>query len=201
MRLTQTLSDAVDEQKYVGAVFFDLKKAFDRVWHKGLLAKIRFARVTGGAHEWLASYLSERHQVTLVDGQFSLTNKLHAGVPQGAILSPLLFCVFMNDMPCRDFTNLFADDTSSYVIESNAAKLEEKLQLRTNNICIWFSKWLLSVNTEKTAIMVFILGECYLFVCKFSSTRTLNPRSVLIDTWASSFTSVCLGTVILITLY
>ena len=126
MRLTQTLSDAVDEQKYVGAVFFDLKKAFYRVWHKGLLAKIRFAGVTGGAHEWLASYLSERHQVTLVDGQLLSTNKLHAGVPQGAILSPLLFCVFMNDMPCRDSTNLFADDTSSYVIESNAAKLEEK---------------------------------------------------------------------------
>ena len=155
MRLTQTLSDAVDEQKYVGAVFFDLKKAFDRVWHKGLLAKIRFAGVTGGAHEWLASYLSERHQVTLVDGQLSSTSKLHAGVPQGAILSPLLFCVYMNDMPCRDSTNLFADDTSSYVIESNVAKLEEKLQLRTHNICIWFSKWLLSVNTEKSAIMVF----------------------------------------------
>ena len=58
----------------------------------------------------------------------------------------------MNDMPCRDFTNLFADDSSSYVIESNATKLEEKLQLRTNNICIWFFKWLLSVNTEKLAI-------------------------------------------------
>ena len=95
------------------------------------------------------------HQVTLVDGQLSSTNKLHAGVPQGAILSPLLFSVFMNDMPCRDSTNLFADDTSSYVIESNAAKLEEKLQLRMHNICTWFSKWLLSVNTEKSAIMVF----------------------------------------------
>ena len=61
----------------------------------------------------------------------------------------------MNDMPCRDSTNLFADDTSSYIIESNAAKLEEKLPLRTNNIYVWFSKWLLSVNTEKSAIMVF----------------------------------------------
>ena len=96
---------------------------------------------------WRGDGISER--------QLSLTNKLHAGVPQGAILSPLLFCVFMNDMPCRESTNLFADDTSSYVIESNAAKLEEKLQLRTTNICIWFSKWLLSVNTEKSAIIVF----------------------------------------------
>ena len=113
MRLTQTLSDAVDEQKYVGAVFFDLKKAFDRVWHKGLLAKIRFAGVTGGAHEWLASYLSERDQVTLVDGQLSSTNKLHAGVPQGAILSPLLFCVlFIPSLvrvrrPCRGLEKFF----------------------------------------------------------------------------------------------
>ena len=82
MRLKHTLRDAVNKHKCVGAVCFDLKKAFDRVWHKGLLAKIRFAGVTGGAHKWLESYLSERHQVTLVDGQLSPTNKLHAGVPQ-----------------------------------------------------------------------------------------------------------------------
>ena len=142
MRLTQTLSDAVDEHKYVAAIFFDIKKAFDRVWHKGLLAKIRFAGVARNAHQWLASYLSERYQLTLVDGQLSPTNKLHAGVPQGAVLSPLLFSssVFMNDMPCQESTNLLADDTSSYTIGSNATKLEGKLQLRKNHICIWFSK-------------------------------------------------------------
>ena len=71
MRLTQTLSDAVDEQKYVGAVFFDLKGSFDRVWHKGLLAKIRFAIATCDVHEWLVSYLSEAHQIALVDGKLS----------------------------------------------------------------------------------------------------------------------------------
>ena len=90
----------MDEHNCVGAVFFDLKKTFDRVWHKILLAKIRFARATEGVHEWRARYLSERHQLPLVDGQLSPTNKLHVGVPQGASLSPLLFSVFMNDMAC-----------------------------------------------------------------------------------------------------
>ena len=118
IRLTQEWSDAVDKGQYTGCVFFDLRKAFDRVWHLGLLAKLRAAGIKGAALQWFASFLSGRHQATLVGGSVSPYAALHAGVPQGAILSPLLFSVYMNDIPFGGTTNLFAYDTSSYVIDS-----------------------------------------------------------------------------------
>ena len=95
----------------------DLRKAFDRVWHCGLLAKLAAAGVKGSAFKWFSSFLSGRCQSTLVDGSLSEFSPLHAGVPQGAILSPLLFSVYMNDIPSPEqSTNLFADDTSAFVI-------------------------------------------------------------------------------------
>lgn len=154
-RITQAWADAVDSGKYVGSVFFDLRKAFDRVWHRGLLAKLQAAGISGAAYQWFASFLADRVQATVVDGSTSAFSALHAGVPQGAILSPLLFSIYMNDIPYGDSTNLFADDTSSYVVAPSPSVLCCKLQERTDGLAVWFSKWLLSVNSSKSAVMVF----------------------------------------------
>ena len=89
VRLTQEWSNAVDDGRYVAAVFFDLKKAFDRVWHEGLFVKLRATEIEGAALRWLVSFLADRHQMTMVNGTMSTSAKLFAGVPQGAILSPL----------------------------------------------------------------------------------------------------------------
>ena len=155
LRLTQTWADAVDSGCYVGSVFFDLRKAFDRVWHRGLLSKLQAAGISGAAYHWFADFLNNRVQATSVDGCLSAFSPLHAGVPQGAILSPLLFSIYMNDIPFPDSTNLFADDTSSFVVDSSPGSLCLKLQERTDGLCSWFSKWLLSVNSAKSAVMVF----------------------------------------------
>ena len=136
-------------------MFFDLRKAFDRVWHRGLLAKLQAAGISGAAYQWFASFLADRVQATVVDGSTSAFSALHAGVPQGAILSPLLFSIYMNDIPYGDSTNLFADDTSSYVVAPSPSVLCCKLQERTDGLAVWFSKWLLSVNSSKSAVMVF----------------------------------------------
>ncbi len=167
IRLAQTWSEAIDESKYVGVVFFDLRKAFDRVWHEGLLEKLRAAGVSGSALLWFASFLSGRRQATLVDGcmsDFSLNN---AGVPQGAILSPLLFSVYMNDIPSfpvettadlagasSTSTNLFADDTSLYSVNSSFDCLAIDLQHLVDVVADWFAKWLLEVNTSKSAVLI-----------------------------------------------
>ena len=135
IHLTQDWSDAVDKGQYAGCVFFDLRKAFDRVWHQGLLAKFRAAGLKGAALQWFASFPSGRHQATLVGGSVSPYAALHAGVPQGAILSPLLFSVYMNDIPFGRTTNLLADDTSSYVIDTSPHTVCHKLQLRTDALC------------------------------------------------------------------
>lgn len=155
MRLTQEWSNAVDKGNYVGTIFFDLRKAFDRIWHQGLLAKLAAAGVKGSAHRWFASYLADRQQATVVDGTTSPFAALYAGVPQGAVLSPLLFSVYMNDIPFSGSTNLFADDTSSYVTESSPLELRRKLQDRTEALCTWFTKWLLTINPTKSVVMVF----------------------------------------------
>ena len=155
VRMTQEWSNAVDEGQYVAAVFFDLKKAFDRVWHQGLFTKLRAGGIKGGAHEWPVNFLTDRVQVTVVKGTISTSARLFAGVPKGAILSPLLFSVYVNDIPFPRTTNLFADVTSSYIIDSVPSSLESKLQERTDLLSEWFFKWRLTVNPTKPAVMVF----------------------------------------------
>ena len=154
-RLVQQWSEALDNSQYVGAVFFDLRKAFDRVWHKGLLVKLHAAGVEGPALSWFASYLSGRSQRTKVADAVSTSSNLSAGVPQGAILSPLLFTIYVNDIvhATSASVNLFADDTSSFVIDSSPARLSMRLQDSINSLSRWFEKWLLSVNTHKSAVI------------------------------------------------
>ena len=116
LRLVQQWSEALDESQYVGIVFFDLRKAFDRVWHAGLIAKLKAAGLRGAALAWFSSYLVGRQQRTRLGSAVSSPCALSAGVPQGAILSPLLFILHVNDIgPVTDASvNLFANDTSSF---------------------------------------------------------------------------------------
>ena len=108
----------LDSSEYVGAVFFHLKKAFDKVWHAGFLRTLAAAGVSGPAFSWLEDCLSERSQRTVAGTSISNALSPFAGVPQGTIPSPLLFVVYMNDLPAAVSSgeaNLFADDTSVYV--------------------------------------------------------------------------------------
>ena len=101
--------------------------------------------------------MADRRQATIVDGYRSTFLPLHAGVPQGAILSPLLFSVYMNDIPTpgQDLsTNLFADDTSVFALEKSPQQLALNLQAKVDVLCAWFKQWLLSVNPTKSAAMV-----------------------------------------------
>ncbi len=156
LRLTQEWSEAVDRSQYVGVVFLDLKKAFDRVWHKGLLVKLERAGVRGQALKWFLSFLSNRRQSTLVEDMVSSFASVHAGVPQGAILSPLLFSLYLNDMcsSAQGKVNLFADDTSLYVTSRSIQSLCSSLQSAVNSTSAWFEKWLLTVNSGKSAVLV-----------------------------------------------
>ena len=157
VRLVQQWSEALDKSQYIGAVFFDLRKAFDRVWHKGLIAKLEVAGVHGPALSWFSSYLSERRQQTRVANAVSSASTLAAGVPQGAILSPLLFIIYVNDAPqaTPGSVNLFADDTSSFVVDSCPNRLSSRLQSCIDSLSKWFDRWLLSVNIQKSAVIAF----------------------------------------------
>ena len=142
------------------ACFFDLSKAFDRVWHDGLLAKLSHYGVSGNALTWLKSYLCGRRQRVQVNGSMSAFEYIPAGVPQGSVLGPLLFLAYTIDLPmsCRNEKTLcsqFADDTALVTIAENQAECEESLQSSVSAAHNWLTKWHLLVNVGKTKILSF----------------------------------------------
>ena len=90
--------EAVDSGKEVRAVFCDIAKACDRVWHKGLIHKLRNAGFAGKILEWFSDYLSNRRQRVVSNGNASGFKCISAGVPQGSILGPFLFLIYINDI-------------------------------------------------------------------------------------------------------
>ena len=95
--MTQDIEDAFQEKKKVLAVFFDLSKAFDKVWQEGLLLKLLRAGVHGKMYKWLSDFFNRTARVK-VDGTISRQVKLREGVPQGGVVSPTLFLVYINDI-------------------------------------------------------------------------------------------------------
>ena len=95
------ISQSLDDGDEVLSVFIDFRKAFDKVWHKGLLFKLDKIGIKGTLHKWLSSYLSNRQQCVLIQGHRSRYRYIQAGVPQGSVLGPLLFLIYINDICCH----------------------------------------------------------------------------------------------------
>ena len=114
--LYNTFCQALDEGKEVRAIFCDISKAFDRVWHKGLLYKVSSVGISGPLLLWFTDYLDKRKQRVVLPGTASSWTSIKAGVPQGSILGPLLFLVYINDIVenIHSSIRLFADDTRLY---------------------------------------------------------------------------------------
>lgn len=150
--LYDTFCQALDSGKEVRAVFCDVSKAFDRVWHDGLVLKLKAAGVTGKVLAWFNSYLSNRKQRVILPGATSGWADIHAGVPQGSILGPLLFLLFINDIVLDIGSNirLFADDTSLYIVVDNPVTAANCLNIDLETISKWAETWLVSFNPTKT---------------------------------------------------
>ena len=132
-------------------MFCDVSKAFDRVWHAGLICKLRAAGISGNLLNWFVSYLENRRQRVVISGIQSEWNFISAGVPQGSILGPLLFLLYINDIVNEIGSNirLFADDTSLFVIVENPDTAARLINDDMNKIIVWAGKWLVKFNPVK----------------------------------------------------
>ena len=146
------------------------------MWHAGVLAKLENLGVRGNALFWIQSYLVGRSQCTTVAGVTSEFADLHAGVPQGAILSPLLFSVFINDLPQHvpsSDINLFVDDTLASVQATSASALTVGLRAAVAECSAWFDRWHLTVNDKKSELLIIRSKNM-----KSSLSLTLNDAAI-----------------------
>jgi len=142
----------------VAGIFFDLQKAFDTVNHVILLEKLCNYGIRGPMHDWFKSYLSGRTQFTAI-GQFnSKPENVNFGVPQGSVLGPILFLIYMNDISNAvqgPKIKLFADDTNMFVKADNLNLLTTECNRYLAELNAWFLANRLSLNIEKTVYMYY----------------------------------------------
>ena len=154
--LYNTFCSALDKGLEVRVIFFDISKAFDKVWHKGLLFKLERAGIRGNLLRWLSDYLSDRRQRVVIPRAFSSIAKIQAGVPQGSIIGPLCFLVYINDIvsDIGSNINLFADDTSLFLIIDTLNASAIQLQSDVNRISKWADTLLVNFNPAKSESLV-----------------------------------------------
>lgn len=152
------IQKSIDTNKLAAGLFIDLKKAFDMVNHKLLLDKLFRAGVRGIAHQWFASYLSNRQQCVDVNGKSSLNLNVLHGVPQGSVLGPILFLLFINDIFFLDLhgsPTLFADDTNLFYTGNSEVELMNLIQSDLHVLSSWLSQNKLLLNVKKTQYLFF----------------------------------------------
>lgn len=148
--------NALNEGKLVGTLFLDLSKAFDLVNHKILIEKLPFYHISSQAINWITSYLSERSQKVNVSGVLSEPAEVVSGVPQGSVLGPLLFIIYINDLNLhvkRSKTDMFADDTSLTATGISLQEVIDNLQTDLDNVHTWCKQNAMVLNAQKTKSM------------------------------------------------
>ena len=156
--LVERMAKALDTGKIVVGVYLDIRKAFDAIDHHILLRKLYSLGIRGNLYTWIMSYLTNRSQFVMYNNSKSETKFITHGVPQGSILGPLFFIVFMNDFSRASnilFSILFADDTTVIIEGQNYNNLILTLNTELNKLDVWLQANKLTLNTDKTHYMVF----------------------------------------------
>ena len=161
--MSDRITRAFNRSGATQAVALDISKAFDRVWHAGLLHKLKSCGISGQIFGLISSFLSNRRLRVVLDGKSSEEYPVNAGVPQGSILGPTLFLLYINDLPDDVIFNIaiYADDTTLYCKCDHASDLWQQLELASElesdlrDTVDWGRKWLVDFNAGRTQLVSF----------------------------------------------
>ena len=158
--ITQKILEQFNRRKRVLAIFFDIAAAFDKVWHKGLLYKLIKLKIPNYITAWVNNFLDSRFFCVRVNNSKSTVFNIETGVPQGAALSPILFSLYINDIPImnkknKDYCLLFADDLVSINTFKRFGNIEIHVQCYLKKLEKWLSKWRLMMSPTKCNYLVF----------------------------------------------
>ena len=154
IQFIQDLSDTLNEKGQTDIIVMDFSKAFDKVDHQRLLLKLHRLGINKDVITWIGSFLSGRTQRVVLEGEESESCPVMSGVPQGSVLGPCLFLLYINDMPDTIQSNirLFADDTIMYLTVSNQTDCHT-LQNDLTKLENWEMEWLMSFNPDKCEVI------------------------------------------------
>ena len=184
IHLTDYIRKQMDKGNLIGMVLLDLQKAFDTVDHSTLLMKLRATGLGEDILRWFRSYLSDRKQLVDVSGTYSSTAQVICGVPQGSILGPLLFLIYVNDMSAvvKNKLLLYADDSGILVSGKSRADIEHALEEDLHLVSQWLVDNKLSLHLGKTESILFgskqRIGPNKSLVIKCNGTEINSTSSV-----------------------
>lgn len=154
LKVLDEWTEILDNGGTIDVVYMDFMKAFDKVPHRRLINKLKSYGISNQLINWIANFLNERNQTVKVNGSQSSTRPVTSGIPQGSVLGPILFVIYINDMPecVTSSAYLFADDTKVSRQISNDADVDE-LQKDLDSLHGWSNKWLLKFHPNKCKIV------------------------------------------------
>ena len=176
IQITEQIKESIDKGNYGCSIFIDLRKAFDTVNHEILLLKLEHYGVRGSI--WFKSYLSNRKQYVYLNGITSSLRDITCGVLQGSVLGPLLFLLYINDLPniskiCNFY--LFADDTNIYYENDSLEEIEKIINIELKKLSLWLRINRLSLNISKTNFVIF---RPYNKKLKYITTLKIDKKAI-----------------------
>ena len=158
INITEMIREALDHGKFACGIFVDFQKAFDTVNHKILIKKLAHYGIRGSLNDWFMSYLSNREQFVSILGNESKKHAMQHGVPQGSVLGPLLFLIYINDLHQsikHSHVFHFADDTNLLNINKSLHDIQTQLNYDLRGLCLWLLANKISLNAAKTELIYF----------------------------------------------